>query len=110
MHTLCIIICLGCNIENAAYPLSTCAERVAITKCVSSSGDKDDRKIVAIAVATKLEDQFPSPCGGCRQVIAEFGWDSKCQVILVKDSGATTTTTIQELLPKAFLPDVLIKE
>ncbi|XP_003383498.1 PREDICTED: cytidine deaminase-like [Amphimedon queenslandica] len=100
----------GSNIENAAYPLSTCAERVAITKCVSSLENKDDKKIVAIAVATKLDDQFPSPCGGCRQIIAEFGWDSNCQVILVKASGATTTTSIQELLPKAFLPDVLIKE
>ena len=49
---LLYLLSLGSNIENAAYPLSTCAERVAITKSVSSSSDEDDRKIVAIAVAT----------------------------------------------------------
>ena len=96
----------GCNVENAAYPLSTCAERVAITKAVSEG----EKTIKAIAVVTNLEDQFPSPCGGCRQIISEFGFASNCVVIMVKYPGnECLRTTIKQLLPHAFTPDALEK-
>ncbi|KAL5490991.1 hypothetical protein EMCRGX_G016202 [Ephydatia muelleri] len=85
----------GCNVENAAYPLSTCAERVAITKAVSEG----HKEFIAIAVATDLED-FGFPCGGCRQVIAEFGLDIR--VILTKPNGEYTVMTVGELLPHSF--------
>ncbi|XP_036205578.1 cytidine deaminase isoform X3 [Myotis myotis] len=60
-------IFLGCNIENACYPLGICAERTAIQKAISE-GYHDFR---AIAVATDVQDDFISPCGACRQVMRE---------------------------------------
>jgi cytidine deaminase len=62
---------------------------------------------------SKLTDKFPSPCGGCRQIIAEFGYNSNCRVIMIKDSPSpphvVKIMTIAELLPEAFLPDALNK-
>ena len=89
----------GVNIENAAYPQTICAERVAIFKAVSE-GEKD---FEAITVVT---DNGGSPCGGCRQVMAEFGLDTL--VILADGSGhIVKEMTVKELLPQAFTPDHL---
>ena len=83
----------GCNVENAVYPLCTCAERVAVVKAVS----KGEREFVALAVVT---ENGGSPCGSCRQTLREFGEDT---VVLIADtSGACRETTVAELLPDSF--------
>ncbi len=90
----------GVNIENAAYPTSICAERVAIFKAVSEG----ERKFTAIAVAT---ENGGSPCGSCRQVMAEFGLET--QVLVVDSEGKIyLDTTVDGLLPDAFTPEDLI--
>jgi cytidine deaminase len=89
----------GVNVENAAYPASMCAERAAVFSAVSEGV----RHFVAIAVAT---DNAGSPCGSCRQVLAEFNGDM--QVLLVDGEGAIRLeTTVSELLPRAFGPSDL---
>jgi cytidine deaminase len=88
----------GCNVENAAYPASICAERVAITKAVSEG----QREFVAIAIATS---NGGSPCGICRQVMFEFA--PEMAVILVDDAGIHEETTVNDLLPDGFGPSCL---
>lgn len=90
----------GVNIENAAYPSGICAERVAVFKAVSE-GECD---FPAIAVVT---ENGGSPCGGCRQVLAEFGLDTL--VILADAAGKQTAEfALRDLLPDAFTPDKLL--
>lgn len=86
----------GVNIENAAYPTSICAERVAVFKAVSEG----ERKFTAIAVAT---ENGGTPCGSCRQVLAEFGLET---VVLIVDARGKIVqqASVGELLPGAFLP------
>ena len=92
----------GVNVENAAYPSSICAERSAIFKAVTDG----ERQFVACAVVT---DNGGSPCGACRQVMAEFGLD--LLVIIANRMGEVVTeSTIRELLPFAFQPEDLIPE
>jgi len=89
----------GVNIENAAYPHTMCAERVAIFKAVSEG----EKEFEVIAVAT---DNGGSPCGGCRQVLAEFGLDTL--VLLANGAGEIMKEmTVKELLPEAFTPEKL---
>lgn len=90
----------GCNIENASYGLTICAERVAIFKAVSE-GEKD---FTAIAVVADTEELTP-PCGACRQIIWEFCGD--IPVILANLKGKTETLQMSELLPRAFGKDFL---
>jgi len=91
----------GVNVENAAYPTSICAERTAVFKAVSEG----EREFEIIAVVT---DNGGSPCGSCRQVLAEFGLDT--QVILADGQGKVVReTTVGELLPDAFQPHHLGK-
>lgn len=85
----------GCNVENASYGLSICAERTALVKAVSMGF----KKFPAIAVTADL-NQFVSPCGACRQFIAEFGLD--CDVYLVKSDLSYKKIGISELLPLPF--------
>ena len=85
----------GCNVENAAYPLCTCAERTAVVKAVSEG----ERTFEAIAIVT---ENGGSPCGSCRQTLAEFGLDIR--VILADAAGNYRTFTVGELLPEAFVP------
>jgi cytidine deaminase len=89
----------GCNVENAAYPQSMCAERVAIYKAVSEG----EREFEVLVVATP---NGGSPCGGCRQVMAEFGVDT---LVLIADSEGhlVQETTVSGLLPLAFTPEHL---
>lgn len=86
----------GVNIENAAYPVTVCAERVAVFKAVSEG----EREFDAISVVT---DNGGSPCGSCRQVLAEFGLDI---VVLIADGDGSLIreTTVSDLLPGAFTP------
>ena len=89
----------GVNVENAAYPHTMCAERVAIFKAVSDGESEFD----VIAVVT---NNGGSPCGGCRQVMAEFGLDT---IVLIADGDGNLKKeiTVAELLPEAFTPDHL---
>lgn len=86
----------GCNIENASYPLSNCAERTAMFKAVSE-GERDFEKLV---VTGNTEGPI-SPCGACRQVLVEF-CDPDMPVILTNQKGDTLNTTVSALLPGAF--------
>lgn len=86
----------GVNIENAAYPHTMCAERVAIFKAVSEG----ETEFEVISVVT---NNGGSPCGGCRQVLAEFGLDT---IVLIADGEGKLQKelTVAELLPEAFTP------
>ncbi|MBS4174855.1 cytidine deaminase [Bacillus sp. FJAT-49736] len=86
----------GCNIENASYGLTNCAERTAIFKAVSEG----DKQFKAIAIVGDTEGPV-SPCGACRQVIAEF-CDANTKVILANLRGDYVETSIDELLPGYF--------
>jgi len=91
----------GVNIENAAYPMVMCAERVAVFKAVSEG----ETNFIAIAVATS---NGGTPCGACRQVLSEFGLET--EVLIVNGDGIIEQeATVAELLPGAFgsqdLPD-----
>jgi cytidine deaminase len=90
----------GCNVENAAYPLCICAERVALTSAVAQG----QRDFVAIAVATHSTPPA-SPCGSCRQVMFELG--ASMDVALCNHAGEVRTTTVVALLPDAFEPAAL---
>jgi cytidine deaminase len=86
----------GVNVENAAYPHTMCAERVAMFKAVSEG----ETEFEVIAVVT---NNGGSPCGGCRQVMAEFGLDT---LVLIADGQGNLqkVLTVSELLPEAFTP------
>jgi cytidine deaminase len=88
----------GCNVENAAYGPSICAERTAVVKAVSEG----EREFEAIAVVT---ENGVSPCGICRQVMMEFAPDMT--VIVADTQGNTRVTTVRDLLPDGFTPDQL---
>ncbi|MGO3732188.1 MAG: cytidine deaminase [Vagococcus sp.] len=87
----------GCNIENASFGLTNCAERTAIFKAVSE-GDKEFKHLVVMG-RTKAPI---SPCGACRQVLVEF-CEPDMPVTLCNLNGDTKETTIQELLPYSFV-------
>lgn len=85
----------GCNVENAVYSLTICAERNALFKAVSEG----ERDFVALAVVTA---NGGSPCGSCRQVLAEFGQD--LPVLIAIPGKLVAIRTVAELLPRAFGP------
>ncbi|HAS38610.1 MAG TPA: cytidine deaminase [Ruminococcaceae bacterium] len=95
-------IFIGCNIENAAYSPTVCAERVAFFKAISSG----ERKFKAIAVAGgkngKIEGAFP-PCGVCRQVMAEF-CSPDFAILVVTGTDSYKKYSLSDLLPEAFTP------
>lgn len=90
----------GCNVENASFGLTICAERNSIFQAVA----RGERKLKAVAIAVPTEN-FPSPCGACRQVLREFAED--CSVILVNGKGNTQITGLKTLLPDSFGPEYL---
>jgi cytidine deaminase len=99
LRTLDGTIYNGCNVENASYPVTICAERVALVKAVSEG----QRQFDAIAVVTP---NGGSPCGMCRQMLYEFAPDLR--VILAKTDGTVVYDGIlSELLPRGFGPDSL---
>jgi cytidine deaminase len=89
----------GINVENAAYPMTTCAERVAVFKAISEG----EKAFQAIAVVT---DNGGFPCGSCRQVLAEFGLETVV-IIANKEGVLIEEKTVRELLPGAFTPSDL---
>ncbi|MCZ2259355.1 cytidine deaminase [Sporosarcina sp. G11-34] len=92
----------GCNIENSAYSMANCAERTAFFKAVSDGV----RTFKALAVVADTEGPV-SPCGACRQVIAEF-CDGAMPVYLTNLKGEVFETTVAQLLPGAFSKEDLI--
>ena len=91
----------GANIESVSYGLTVCAERCAAFAAVAS-GETKDWDAIAIVID---DDKLPSPCGACRQVLAEFAPDLK--VVLATTAGLRGATTLTELLPDPFLPSSL---
>lgn len=85
----------GCNIENAAYTPTNCAERTAVFKAVSE-GYREFEKIAIVASS----GDYASPCGICRQVLAEFMPEGK--VLLYSEEKGMVTYTVRELLPMGF--------
>ena len=85
----------GCNVENASYGLTLCAERAAVTAMVAAG----ERAILAVAIATV---GAVTPCGACRQVVMEFGNDFPVLLIDAEKRQLAATWNINELLPGAF--------
>jgi cytidine deaminase len=90
----------GANVENASYGLTVCAERTAAFTAVNSG----DMAFDAIAIVID-DERLPTPCGACRQVLAEFSPDMR--VILGTTGGKRKVTTLRDLLPDPFLPENL---
>lgn len=90
----------GANVENASYGLTVCAERTAVFAAVNAG----DTQLDAIAIVID-GDRLPSPCGACRQVLAEF--NPGMRVVLATTGGLRSATTLTELLPDPFLPENL---
>lgn len=97
----------GCNIENAAYTPTNCAERTAFFKAVSEG----ERSFAAIAVVggrdTEEAEEICAPCGVCRQVMMEFCDPDTFRVILGTKDGVQVSRTLKEMLPFGFGPDTL---
>ena len=91
----------GANVENVSYGLTVCAERCAAFAAVAS-GETKDWDAIAIVID---DDKLPSPCGACRQVLAEFS--PEMRVILATTGGKRKVTTLAELLPDPFRPENL---
>jgi cytidine deaminase len=90
----------GANVENASYGLTVCAERTAAFAAVNAGDTAFD------AIAIVIDDErLPTPCGACRQVLAEFAPDMR--VILATTGDRRQVTTLRELLPDPFLPENL---
>ena len=91
----------GCNVENAAYPITQCAEATAIGALVAGG----DRRILEVVILTEGTEPC-APCGRCRQQLAEFARPD-ARIHLCGPEGVRATTTLGELLPLAFGPDTL---
>jgi len=90
----------GANVENASYGMTVCAERTAAFAAVNAGDTAFD------AIAIVIDDErLPTPCGACRQVLAEFS--PNMRVILATTGGKRKVTTLGELLPDPFLPENL---
>ncbi len=90
----------GCNVENASYGLTICAERNAAT--TMASADLEDRQIEMVAVYSP--NAAPCfPCGACRQVLREFG----CKEVIVEDGSGLRRYPFEDILPNSFGPEVL---
>lgn len=86
----------GCNIENASYGLTMCAERVAVFKAVSEG----ERKFKRLVIVTDAQKSVTPPCGACRQIIWEFCGDIR--IVLANKTGETIVLQMRELYPRAF--------
>jgi cytidine deaminase len=92
----------GCNVENASYGLSICAERSAIVQMVAA-GERDPVAIVVVTPGPVLG----TPCGACRQTLAEFARDLPVRLLVEGDAVPPRTTSLEALLPEAFRGDAL---
>lgn len=95
----------GCNVENASYGATNCAERTAVFKAVSEG--KRRLKRIAIAGGNEEKQNYAYPCGVCRQVLREFS-DPRQMIVLVGTSAQDMKRfTLEELLPESFGPEAL---
>ena len=92
----------GCNIENAAYTPTNCAERTAVFKAVSEGITEFDAIAVCGGPGEAEPEDFCTPCGVCRQVLREFVDPNKFLVLLCKGDGSWKEMTLEELLPMGF--------
>ena len=90
----------GCNVENASYGMSICAERNAATTMISAG--PDDRKIRSVAIFSPNTSPC-FPCGACRQFLREFG----CEEVVVEDASGLRRYPFEEILPNSFGPEDL---
>jgi cytidine deaminase len=93
----------GCNVENASYGLTVCAER----NCIAQGIINNEKSFSAMVIFTRQEKLTP-PCGACRQVIVEF-FEPKALIMAVNHLGKQQTWTVEQLLPNAFTPKHLSK-
>lgn len=104
-------VILGTNQENAAYPSGLCAERVAI---FSAKSQFPNQKISKLVITTEQSRELPfSPCGSCRQVIAEYEHQQKSPIEIILKAGESKVwvfKSIQDLLPFSFDGDLLLKK
>lgn len=96
----------GCNIENAAYTPTNCAERTAFFKAVSE-GEKEFQAICIVGGQDGVLTEYAAPCGVCRQVMMEFCNPDTFQIILATSKEQYEVFTLKELLPRGFGPDNL---
>merc|ERR1712170_289678 len=94
----------GCNMESAVYPLTVCAERNALSKAISEGC----RSFKAMVISSNIKNSFITPCGACRQVMAEFGRD--IEVYMTKPDRTYKKMLLSELLPLGFGPENLKEE
>ena len=92
----------GCNIENAAYTPTNCAERTAVFKAVSEGITEFDAIAVCGGPGEAEPEDFCTPCGVCRQVLREFVDPNEFLVLLCKGDGSWKEMTLEELLPMGF--------
>jgi cytidine deaminase len=97
-------IVTGCNVENASYRLTNCAEQTAVGTAVALHGPT--MRIRAVAVANQDPTVACQPCGACRQTLAEFA-DGTCPIFYPGDNGAPGACTLADLLPASFNADSL---
>jgi len=96
---------VGCNVENASYPEGWCAETSAMASMIAAGGDPAARRIAEICVvAGKIDGRLTTPCGGCRQRLAEFAGPDAL-VYVADPEGDSATYRLRELLPAAFALD-----
>lgn len=102
------VVYKGCNIENASYPATNCAERTAFCSAVSE-GIKEFEAIAIVGGSDNSEElDFCAPCGVCRQVMREFCNPKEFEVIIAKGIKEYKVFTLEELLPESFGPDNLV--
>jgi cytidine deaminase len=92
----------GCNVENASYPMTVCAERVAVNSAIAAG----HREIQAVAVVATRETGV-TPCGGCRQVLNEFKPKSSDLMVILEGAEGPKIVPLAELLPRSFGPSDL---
>ena len=101
------VIYKGCNVENASYPATNCAERTAIFRAVAD-GQKEFEAIAIVGgKESAVELDFCAPCGVCRQVMREFSEPQNFEIVLAKSKTDYKVFTLEELLPMSFGPEAL---
>ena len=98
----------GCNVENASYGLTMCAERNAIFQAVAAGAVTKDRKLKAVVIVTPAP-KLTAPCGACRQVIYEFSEEADPDIFIFGQGNKVASFKLSTLLPEAFGPKDLGK-